>query len=89
VEETVEREAEEGTIMIIETIEEEEVGLVMIGEGMISDLILHQKIMNLQRGSWLQLRVWEVDLLLMLIISYRVSNQCRWLRQQKLIGSFM
>ena len=73
--------------MITETIEEVEV--VMIGEGMTSDSTLHPKIMNLPRGSWLLLPVWEVDLLLMLIISYRVFNLCLWLRQLKLIGSFM
>jgi hypothetical protein len=74
--------------MIIEMTEEEAGEVEMIGEGMISDSTLHPKIMNLLRGSWLQLLVWEVDLLLMLIISYRVFNQCQWLRQLKSIGSF-
>lgn len=73
--------------MIIETIGEAGV-LPMTGEGTTSDSTHHPKTMNLPRGSWLQLPVWEVDQLLMLIISYRVSNQCRWLRQLKLIGSF-
>jgi hypothetical protein len=74
--------------MIIEMTEEEAGEVEMIGEGMISDSTLHPKIMNLLRGSWLQLLVWEVDLLLMLIISYRVFNLCQWLRQLKSIGSF-
>jgi hypothetical protein len=74
--------------MIIEMTEEEVGEVEMIGEGMISDSTHRPKIMNLLRGSWLQLQVWEVDLLLMLIISYRVFNLCRWLRQLKLIESF-
>ena len=66
---TAEREAGEGTTMIIEMIGEVEV-LAMIGEEMTSDLTHHLKIMNLPRGSWQLLPVWEVDLLLMLTISY-------------------